>query len=367
MNGVRYIPFVIICNEAMIPKKNEVVRYMFFKKHTGNLFPTNPQTSFEINLNGGKEEDSKEDKIEEMTRDRTIFLMNIPFFFTKTDIQNFFEKVLAIGTVKEIRIGSLMDSQEKKLQDYGYSGFSEVVPKPFVSCGAAHVLFEDEDVMDNLFQLSFNKPFRIQWPPIVVLDDHKTNDVKIGGLEGHLEEVLTQEIQDVKRLNLWLKKYDEAIAKQEELVEILKNQPDPDGFIKVLPTKGKKIAKPIKYDEYLQRQQHHLQQQEQQKKKKKISITNPSMVFSVSQQNSQVLGDESSSISGTSSMKNNGNMIDIDDQLLLKRNKKDFDIALYRFQRLEKKQEKLQNLRSQFEKDKLKIRKMKENRKFKPN
>lgn len=73
-----------------------------------------------------------------------------------------------------------------------------------------------------------------------------------------------------------------------------------------------------------------------------------------------------SGLSGTKSIENNENMIDIDDHLLLKRNKKDFDIALYRFQRMEKKQEKLQNLRSQFEKDKEKIRIMKENRKFKP-
>jgi ribosomal RNA-processing protein 7 len=272
---------------------NGVSRFLYFKKHAGKLYMKQTFSSdFNKELIQGNNPEEVKDELEQLTRERTIFVTNIGFDMTPDDISSIFSKY---GTVLEVRMGNMLSDQDKKLLFMGLTAFNEIKKDPIASCGTAHVLFENEKSVTKALKQPIQN---IEYIP----------SEKPQGLDRfvklHKSQVLIPK-KDKLKIDKWMESYDRMVAKEEVMIEALEGQPDQDGFIKVVPKKGQKrqlpqTAEGIKAN----------------KKKKK--------------------------------------------------NKGSVEISLYRFQNMEKKKEKLETLRDQFQKDKEKIAKMKGDRKFKP-
>lgn len=276
-------------------KHNNLTRYIYLKKHSGKLFK---KQTFSTEFNKGliledKKGEEIKDEIEQMTRERTIFVTNIGYDYTEKDISQILS---SYGKVEEVRLGTIENEKDKLVEHMGYSSFSEVKPNSFVEKGSAHVLFEDEKILKQIFKKPKNE---IEFKP----------EKKKKGLEKYLEIYQSQKLdlnKDKILLNKWMKRYDKKVKEEEDMIEALEGQPDKDGFIKVLPKKGKK------------RQAILTEEDLKQRASKKVKKT-PTV-----------------------------------------------EIPLYSFQQMEKKKGKIELLREQFQKDKEKIKMMKQQRKFKP-
>ena len=100
--------------------------YIYYKKHTGKLFKkqefTTEENKKEI-LRFKDEKDEIEDEVEQLTRERTLFVSNLPFNLTENDLISIFS---IFGKVKEVRIGSTISEDEKKIEHLGFSSFNEI-------------------------------------------------------------------------------------------------------------------------------------------------------------------------------------------------------------------------------------------------
>lgn len=274
-------------------KYKKKLRYLYLKKHSGKLFK---KQSFSTEFNKGliledKKGEEIQDEIEQLTRERTIFITNLGYDTTEKEISDILSKY---GKVEEVRLGTIENDKDKLVEHLGYSSFSEVKPNSFIEKGSAHVLFEDEKTLKQIFK-----------KPIDEIEFKPENKPK--GLSRYIQMYENQKLDsksDKILLNKWMKKYDKKVQEEEQMIEALEGQPDKDGFIKVLPKKGKKRQVLLK-EEDLKRVT---------KKKKTTRV----------------------------------------------------EIPLYSFQQTDKKKEKIEILREQFQKDKEKIKKMKSERKFKP-
>eukprot|EP01080_Neovahlkampfia_damariscottae_P001141 gene1141-10655_t len=267
------------------------MHYIYYKKHTGKLFKKQEFTTDEVKkeiLRFKDDTEEIEDEVEQLTRERTLFVSNLPFDLNEIDLITIFS---VFGKVKDVRIGNTLSDDERKIEHLGFSSFNEIKPNSMVKSGTAHILFDDEKGLEN----SLKKKVKIEY---------NSPKEKMNGLKKYIEIYKSEQLEvkkDFKKLNLWMKSYDQKVQEEEKMIEIIQNQPDEDGFIKILPKNGKKFQ-PTK----------------------------------------------------------------LETAAIRKPKKREFDIPFYKFQRIEKQMSKMEKLRDQFEQDKEKIQRLKNNRKFKP-
>jgi ribosomal RNA-processing protein 7 len=284
-------------------KFNGDTHYIYFKKHTGKLFKkqnfTSEENKKEIRKSKGEKEEI-DDEIEQFTRERTIFVSNIPFHSTEEDLTKIFS---VYGKVKDVRIGNTITEDEKKIEHLGKSSFSEIKQDSMLKSTNAHILFEDEASVEKSLNSKVNIDVKSTKTTKNGLESKKFKKFNI--LKEYLEIYKSQMLdpkKDFKMLNNWMKDFDEKVLQEEKLIEIIQNEPDEDGFVKILPKNGKRFQTPLKLQDFTER-----------KKKKDV-----------------------------------------------------VEIPFYKFQRIEKQMSKMETLRDQFEKDKEKIERLKNHRKFKP-
>eukprot|EP01027_Heterolobosea_sp_BB2_P012757 GEZU01018458.1.p1 GENE.GEZU01018458.1~~GEZU01018458.1.p1 ORF type:complete len:444 (-),score=129.25 GEZU01018458.1:143-1450(-) len=253
----------------------------------------------------------------------TLFATNFTFDATKDDAYALFKQ---FGDIESMHFGSLQRPQEieaNTLTGNRKTPFSDVpTSNPFSKGGTVHIVFSDEKAIQRALakpDILYTEENKAKEGEKKAYKDARRQIIEFGANSRGIEKYIQQYINvrpnpeiEQDRIDAHMREFDARRQAEDERMEMLRQMPDEDGFIRVLPKRKGRLA----------------------------SATDGSITVKA----------------GSVSKKFEGRDV----------TKKRKLVNFYRFQEKDEKKQQLEEIRRKFEEDKQKIAKLREQRKFRP-
>jgi len=118
----------------------------------------------------------------------------------------------------------------------------------FVSSGTVHIVYDEPESVEAALKIGKQqqKGSSTTTTASMAGSGNKGNS---SGLKSYFQDfnstVILNAMNEKIDINTWMKNYDEQVEREEKLIEAIRNQPDDDGWVKVIPQRGKRHLPPM--------------------------------------------------------------------------------------------------------------------------